>query len=281
MLPRLLVKEAREQPVLRRLLVTDAGCFKHALLHGRSRPRGAAEAIVMVCTDGVGWIELDDGEPLPVHRGDAVVLPANVRHRYHADRADPWTIWWMHVQGDGVDDFVSIILDGGPVVRLQDVYSAVEALEEALAALEKDETTAMLIAASGAAWRALAQITASRMLGSAATNDRIHHVQDFLRNNLDADFTVPELAKMALLSPSHFSALFRAATGTSVKAYQKQLRSARARELLIMTDHSISEIAAAVGYRDSLYFSRQFRAINGVSPSEFRRTVQSESLESP
>lgn len=278
-IPRPLVESARARPVLRRLLVTDAGCFPHAAAHGRSRPEGAAETIVMVCTEGAGWVEVGDGRPERVQRGDAVAIAAVTGHRYHADVRDPWTIWWMHVVGDDADDFTSIIGAAGEnVVPLRDVYSAVQSLESVVAALEEDETTAMLITAAGAAWGVLAQVTASRMLGAAATNERVRNVQEYLRANLDTTFSVPELASMAGLSPSHFSSLFRSATGTSVKEYLKRLRSARARELLIMSELSVTEIAAAVGYQDALYFSRQFRSINGVSPSQFRERVASEAL---
>jgi AraC-like DNA-binding protein len=51
---------------------------------------------------------------------------------------------------------------------------------------------------------------------------------------------------------------------------------ARARQLLITSDHTVAEIAASVGYQDPFYFSRQFRAVNGVSPREFRARVHEE-----
>jgi AraC family transcriptional regulator of arabinose operon len=279
-IPRPVVKAAQNQPIVRRLLVTDAGYFPHATMHGRERTHGARETIVMVCTDGAGWVEVGGADPQRVERGDAVVLAPGVRHRYRADRRDAWTIWWVHVTGADVDDFVSAINKDGAstVVPLHDVYSAVQSMEEAVAALEEDETMPSLVVAAGAAWRVLSQITASRLRGAGATNDRIRLVQDYLRNNLDTTFSVSELAAMAGLSTSHFSALFRASAETSVKDYLKRLRSARARELLITTDLPISQVAVAVGYDDALYFSRQFRAVNGVSPSSFRRNSDFEAV---
>ncbi|GAA1955217.1 AraC family transcriptional regulator [Agromyces allii] len=279
-LPRPVVKEAQNHPIVRRFLVTDAGYFPHAAEHGRARAHGARETVVMVCTDGAGWVEVDGSGPQRVERGDAVVLPPRVRHRYQADRQDPWTIWWAHVTGDDADDFVSVILKDGasPVVALRDVYSAVQSLEEVVGALEEDESMPMLVVAAGAAWRVLTQITASRMQGAGPGNDRIRHVQEYLRNNLDTTFSVPELAAMAGLSTSHFSALFRTAAEVSVKEYLKRLRSARARELLLTTELPVTQIANAVGYDDALYFSRQFRAVNGVSPTQFRQQADFESL---
>lgn len=46
---------------------------------------------------------------------------------------------------------------------------------------------------------------------------------------------------------------------------------ANAQNLLETTDYNISEVAAAVGYDNALYFSRLFRKHIGVSPSEYRK----------
>ena len=51
---------------------------------------------------------------------------------------------------------------------------------------------------------------------------------------------------------------------------------ARARQLLITSNHTIAEIGSSVGYADAFYFSRQFRVVHGVSPSEFRTRAHDE-----
>jgi transcriptional regulator GlxA family with amidase domain len=66
-----------------------------------------------------------------------------------------------------------------------------------------------------------------------------------------------------------------------VVEYHKRLRSARARELLITTDATVADIAHSVGYDDPFYFSRQFRAINGTSPSEYRSSFHDRSEPAP
>src|SRR6187402_1579197 len=62
-LPRPVVKAAQHHPIVRRFLVTDAGYFPHAAQHGRARTHGARETVVMVCTDGAGWVEVDGQSP--------------------------------------------------------------------------------------------------------------------------------------------------------------------------------------------------------------------------
>ena len=264
-------RKALLSPITRRLLVTDAGYFPHAAAHGRIRTQGAAEAIVMVCVGGRGQLKLD-GAMHGVFSGDAVIIPARAAHRYTADEVDPWSIWWLHVAGSDADEFVDFVAPQGPVVRLRDARRATTCIERAIDALEIDDTEATLYEAAGAAWQLLAHIAADVRRGEPSrTTDSIHEVQDYLRANLASPLSVPELARMTRLSTSHFSALFRSATGMAVTEYLKRLRSARARELLITTSMPISDLAKRVGYDDAFYFSRQFRSVNGVSPREFRR----------
>jgi AraC-like DNA-binding protein len=82
---------------------------------------------------------------------------------------------------------------------------------------------------------------------------------------------VAELASTTGLSTSYFAALFRKRFGVPVHTYQKQLRMARARELLVTTARSVSQVAQDCGYDDAAYFSRQFRTEHGVSPYVYRR----------
>lgn len=270
-LPQPLVDAASRRPVTDRMLVTDAGYFPHAAAHGRARLRGSAQAIVIACTGGAGVLELPGQKSFRVGAGAVAVIPSGTPHRYSADPHDPWSIWWLHVQGEDVAGLVSVIVgDGEPVLRPLDPTSITAPIEDAVAALERDDTESMLYLAAGAAWRVLSQLASDRLRGPAQTGDRIRAVQDHLRAHLAEPHTVPELAALASLSVSHFSSLFRATAGIGAVEYLKRLRSARARELLLTTDAPVSEIAGLVGYPDAFYFSRQFRALNGMSPSEFR-----------
>ena len=274
------VAEALASPITGRLLVTDAGHFPHAAAHGRDRPRGADEVVVILCTGGAGVVEVRGAEHA-VAPGEVAVIPSGEPHRYRADPLDPWTIWWMHVAGADAAVLAGAITrpfgEFSPVLPAHDPYAARAGLEHALVSLERDETVASLVAAAGAAWGLLAQLAADAARGTREAGDPILAAQDYLREHQDAATSVAELAKIAGLSISHFSARFRQASGMGVVEYHKRLRSARARELLITTDATVADIAHTVGYDDPFYFSRQFRAINGTSPTDYRLSFRDRS----
>jgi AraC family transcriptional regulator, arabinose operon regulatory protein len=270
-LPRPLVASALRRPPTSGLLVTDAGYFPRAANHGRRRPGGAPEAIVIVCVDGRGRCEAG-GRTTVVGPGRALVLPPGRPHVYLADPEHPWTIWWLHAAGNQVRELLSVITPDGQeaLVELHDAYRAVATIDDAIACFERDETLPSLISAAGAGWALLAQLAADVVAGAPQRTEPVRQALDYLRRNFAKPLSVAELARTAGLSPSHFSALFRAATGGGVVEYTKRLRMARARELLMTSSRDIGDIAEAVGYTDAFYFSRQFRTVHGCSPSDYR-----------
>lgn len=82
---------------------------------------------------------------------------------------------------------------------------------------------------------------------------------------------VRELAREAGYSPDHFSRIFKQVTGQTPQGLKLQARIERARQLLTESSLSIGMIAAALGYEDVFFFSRQFKKKTGMSPSEYRR----------
>jgi AraC family transcriptional regulator of arabinose operon len=79
-----------------------------------------------------------------------------------------------------------------------------------------------------------------------------------------------ELARACGLSASRLSHLFRTQLGTTPMRWLEERRIHRARELLLMTGGRIGDIAAEVGFPDTVWFTRCFRRQVGVSPRQFR-----------
>ena len=98
-----------------------------------------------------------------------------------------------------------------------------------------------------------------------------------MSEHLDQPMRVSALAALANLSPAHFSALFKEQTGCSPRDYLHLLRIHRACQLLRTTTLNVKEIATRLGYQDQFHFSRQFKAFQGVSPSEYREGQASSS----
>ena len=83
--------------------------------------------------------------------------------------------------------------------------------------------------------------------------------------------SLEELSQHAGYTKDHFARVFKKVVGLTPHDYLINARVRRARQLLVESNLSIKEIASALGYRDIYFFSRQFKAKMGITPSEARR----------
>lgn len=99
----------------------------------------------------------------------------------------------------------------------------------------------------------------------------LKRVLDFMDSHLSSDPSLEDLAAVAGLSPSHFSALFRQATGVSPYQFLTRRRVERAQELLAATDAPIAAIAVQVGFYDQSHLTRHMRRLTGLTPRALRK----------
>lgn len=98
---------------------------------------------------------------------------------------------------------------------------------------------------------------------------RIESVREMILQNLSKNWTLQEMAELSEYSVSHFSALYAKRFGLSPKADLLQNRIELAKQLLRYSDQSVTEIAKRCGFQSIYYFSKYFKDIVGVAPSEY------------
>ncbi len=99
----------------------------------------------------------------------------------------------------------------------------------------------------------------------------VHRIADQLREQPAQSFSLAQTARQAGYSPDHFGKLFRRIIGTSPHEYAIDCKIQRAGQLLRESALSVKQVAEALGYRDIYFFSRQFKARTGRSPTQWRR----------
>jgi AraC-like DNA-binding protein len=99
---------------------------------------------------------------------------------------------------------------------------------------------------------------------------RLEQTLSLIHERYGEPLSLATLAKHAGMSISRFSCVFRETLGTSPLDYVAATRMREARRRLRAPEQSIAEVAYAVGFQDSNYFSRAFRQHHGMSPRDFR-----------
>ncbi|HEX2927529.1 MAG TPA: helix-turn-helix transcriptional regulator, partial [Ruminiclostridium sp.] len=102
-----------------------------------------------------------------------------------------------------------------------------------------------------------------------STSLKVEKVIQHMYENMCSKITITELSEMVNLSPAYLSKAFRETTEYSVIEYFNKIKIDKAKELLIEGDKKVKQVAESVGFKDEFYFSRIFKKIEGVSPSEY------------
>ncbi len=104
--------------------------------------------------------------------------------------------------------------------------------------------------------------------------DTFHHIINYLDQHYKEDLIIAELASHFNMSASYFAHFFKQYAQKSVIEYVNETRILHAKNLLEKEEVPISEIALRVGFSDINYFSRKFKAITGITPTEYKKNLQ-------
>ena len=98
----------------------------------------------------------------------------------------------------------------------------------------------------------------------------------FLASRLDdSSLDVPQMCEAMNVSRSVLFERCRTVLGATPASYLRQMRLARAQELIREGGRTMTEISYAVGVNDPHYFSKIFKKEFGVKPTDYRRTITS------
>lgn len=99
----------------------------------------------------------------------------------------------------------------------------------------------------------------------------VQAVRRKLEGDLGKELSLEGISAEFNISTFYLSHIFKDVTGYSVKNYRLLCRLARARDLLISSEHNIKDICSMTGFPDMSNFSRRFKFEYGVTPSEYRK----------
>lgn len=94
---------------------------------------------------------------------------------------------------------------------------------------------------------------------------------DYICNHLHSTIRVDEVAQRVGLERSYFSKLFHKETGYTVSGYIMYKKIQAAKNMLLYSDFSCSEIAQYLGFASSSHFSEKFKQAEGMTPGNFRK----------
>ena len=83
-----------------------------------------------------------------------------------------------------------------------------------------------------------------------------------------------DLSKSVNMSENYISRLFKVETGINIIQYINLIKLEKAKELLLIKDNSIKEVAYKVGYDTPSYFNRLFNKLYGINPTDYIQMIE-------
>lgn len=114
-------------------------------------------------------------------------------------------------------------------------------------------------------------LVAAKEKPRANTGSALARAKAYMEQNYSQELTIEQLAGIVEVSPKYFVDLFKKTYGISALDHLTEIRMANAKRLMLRSERKLKDIAHEVGYDDEFYFSRKFKKVNGLSPSQFMR----------
>lgn len=106
--------------------------------------------------------------------------------------------------------------------------------------------------------------------GEAFSNAAFMKLLRYVNKNYKGDISLSGAAKALYMNPNYISQLFKKEAGVTFVHYINQKRVEDAKELLVMTQKPVTDIAIEVGFNDYFYFIKTFKKFTGITPGQYR-----------
>jgi AraC family transcriptional regulator of arabinose operon len=258
-----------------------------ALLTGRERrdvsscwrPRGTPTALLIHTRAGSAVVRTAREQPM--RPGDTVAWAPGAPQDFGCrPEREPWEIVWAQFRPrDGWHEWMRWPIVGAGVVRIAAPPARLrERIDAALCEMDGLAHSTLPRAtdlALNALERALLWLDASNP-GPQRLDDRVQEAVLFVGRHLDRPLSVAAIADAVHLSVSRLAHLFTEQLGIAPARFVELRRIERAQGLLESTSLSVGAIADATGFSSQYYFASRFKAVVGVTPSDWRRRISAE-----
>ncbi len=232
--------------------------------------------ILHFVSDGKGIFQCY-GKTYELSRGDVFLIKPDTEVFYQADEHNPWSYMWVGFNGIKAQSYLEAAgLEGECVTSKCEntplIFSFIQQM-----IMYRHLTLANELKRESALLQILS-VLIEEYKDTLPKDERydypyqiyVDQAVDYIQHNFKSNIKITELASYIGIDRSYLTSIFKTVMKLSPQEYLMQYRAEQAKNLLKNSNMKISEIAEAVGYYDQLTFSKMFKKLVGISPSEYR-----------
>lgn len=210
-----------------------------------------------------------------IEAGQGFLLCPDQISTYYADEEDPWEYTWLEFDGLRARECVTLagLSENQPVYTPYKPNGGASMGQHMLHIVNHGDYE--LLRLVGHAMIFLDDLIQTSKTRIHAGNKKLRdfymkEAMSFIEHKYREDISIEEIAEACGLNRSYFGRIFKETMGESPQQFLIHYRMTKAAELLKGSRISIGEVGASVGYENQLHFSRAFKSVFKMSPSEYR-----------
>ena len=237
-----------------------------------NKPKGRKDYHFVYIVDGTMYFELG-GKRMDIGAGNLVIFKPGEPQIYGSYEEDVVSYYWAHFSGSCVKD---VLADCGLDKEHYYFIDVDAGICKALNMIIKEYTYGEYCFETKCnslfimLFSEMARLT-DQALKSYNKYDVLLPAVKAMEQNYRVWYKNEDYAKMCGISKYHFIHLFTECKGCSPSQYKSNILMQKATELLAISDIPMNEIADMLGFEDALYFSKKFKSVYGMSPSQYRQ----------
>lgn len=209
--------------------------------------------------------------------GQCFLICPNTISYYKADGRDPWSYSWCAFDGMNAEAYLKRadltsdkpIFEYGKDSEINNCFRGM--IQAANYEKSSDLRLQSLLYLFLATLIDEAVLDLSNEKFKTNKNMYVNKVIDFIQINYSHEIRIFELARYIGLDRKYISKVFKDTVGVTIQDYLISFRINKSKEMMKDRQLSIGDIARSVGYENPLIFSKMFKKINNISPSEYRK----------
>ena len=255
------------------LYLQEIGSLQAEQPHTSSRTH--LPSYLFFCVDsGSGELEYQ-GKKHKLSQGDCVFIDCQQPYS-HSTGTELWSLSWIHFSGVTMPDIYRKYQERGgrPVFHPENVAAFVELHKSLFNLASSDDyirdmrinsgLNELLVLLMNESWHP------AERSDTALKRQNLDPIRDYLDTHYTEKISLDALVDQFYISKFYLTRVFKEQYGVSINTYVQNLRITKAKQMLRFTDKRLEDIGYQCGLGAPHYFSRIFKQVEGVTPSEFR-----------
>lgn len=235
-------------------------------------PKRREYHLIHFVIEGKGTLKIND-TIYHIHQNQLFIIPANEISTYCADIRNPWKYCWIGFLGIQSNQFLNSLMQCDArqfVINCKNAIAYERQIEYILNISEKQLSTHLKV-------NGIMYYIMGTLLGELGADDPKdlnfsvpYQARQYMEMYYHKTIQIADVAASVGVHANYLSNIFQKQYHVTPKQYLSDLRIRKACELLLYTEHPIYIVANSVGFTDPLAFSKFFRRMVGISPSDYR-----------